>query len=119
MSSVGVYWFSLNVKQLKKPVKLEIQHCAKPDCTSSLSFVRASTNQEKLPYTFEDLKGGNFTSCTSYGTLEVNKFCAIAIAGDSKAKRYLASLFYLRHKTVNWDIRLAVTANTEIHRTVS
>ena len=71
MYFVGVYWFCYeprNVKlQLKKPVKLEIQHCAKPDCTSDLSFVRASSNQEKLPYTFEHLKGGNFTSCSSYG----------------------------------------------------
>ena len=103
--------------QLKKPAKLEIQHCAKPDGTSSLSFVRASSKQEKLPYTFKCLKGGDFTSCS--GTLDVNNFCGICIAGVSGAKRYLARIFYLRHETVYRDIRLAMILNTEMHRTVS
>ena len=124
MYFVGVYWFCyepLNLKlQLKKPVKLEIQHCAKSDYTASLSFVRASSNQEKLPYTFKCLTGGDFTSCSSYGTLEVNNFCGICIAGIlSRAKKYLARVFYLRHEIVYWDIRLAVILNTKIHRTVS
>ena len=123
MYSVGVYWFCyepLNVKlQLKKPVKLEIQHCAKPDCTSSLSFVRASSNQKKLPYTFKCLKGGDFTSCSSYGTLEVNNFCGICIAGVSGTKRYLASVFYRRHETVYQEISIAMISNDDAHRRVS
>ena len=123
MYPVGIYWFSyepLNVKlQLKKPVKLEIQHCSKPHCTSGLSFVRASHNLEKLPYTFKCLKGGNFTSCSSYGTLEVNKFCGICIAGESRAKRYLASIFYLRHEIFYWSISIAVTLDDDAHRRVS
>ena len=123
MYPVGIYWFCyepLNVKlQLKKPVKLEIQHCAKLDCTSSLSFVRASSSQEKLPYTFKCLKGGDFTSCSSYGTLEVNNFCGICITGESGAKRYLASVFYLKHETVYRDISIAVTLDDDAHRRVS
>ena len=122
-SYAGVYWFcfdSLNCQlQLKKPVRLEIQHCAKPAFASSLSFVRASSKQDRLPYTFKCLKGGDFTSCNCYGVLEVNKFCGIAAIGSPESTGYLASLFYLRHETVHRDIRFVVTLNTEIHRKVS
>ena len=119
----GVYWFcyepTLNCK-LEKPVILEIQHCAKlSENASNLSFVRSSSNQDKLPYTFKHLEGGQFTSHSSYGNLKVNKFCGIAVIGPPKAKGYIASLFYLRHETVCWDIRFVMTLDTELHRKVS
>ena len=117
----GVYWFCYELLscKLKKPVVLEIQHCAKPESASNLSFVRSSSNQNKLPYTFKHLEGGKFTSHSSYGILTADKFCGIAIVGPPNAKGYIASLFYLKHETVSWDIRFVVTLNTKLHRKVS
>ena len=117
----GIYWFrfepTLNCN-LEKPVELEIQHCAKPENASKLSFVRSSS-KDKLPYTFKRLEGGDFPSHSSYGNIKLDKFCGIAVVGPPEANEYIASLFYLTHETVYRDIRFAVTLNTELHRKVS
>ena len=118
----GVYWFIYEPAlkyELEKPAILEIQHCAKPENSSNLSFVRSSSNRDKLLYTFKPLEGGQFTSNSSYGSLNVNRFCGIAVVGPSGAEEYIASLFYLRHERAYWDIHFVVTLDTEPHRRVS
>ena len=71
-------------------------------------------------YTFSQLKCGQFNSQSSYGFLELHKFCGKAVIQEgSEEKDYRASVFYLRRETLHWEIYFAVTLNTSPHLRVS
>lgn len=119
-----VYWFKCepNIK-LEKEVILEVQHCAIFGHTSELSFARAVCTQEKLPYFFKLLKGGQFNDQSSYGVLSLSQFSGIAafmkkFVSLVSVKRYYASLFH-QIKESRHEIHVVVTWNTEAHLEVS
>ena len=72
----GVYWIHCPTT-LSKHVTLEVQHCS--TCRESLSFVRAESAQEQLPYVFQWREGGVFSEHSSYGSIELSRFSGVVI----------------------------------------
>ena len=65
---------------LNKPVTVQLMHCASiTDQSQSiyLSFVMSHSVQP--PFKFELLQGGDFPVGSQYGTIQLKKFCLIAI----------------------------------------
>ena len=104
-----------------KPVKVEIQHCAKLKNASKLSFVRAVCNQKDLPYVFKHVPKGSFSTHSAYGVIELYSFSGVAIVQKgSDDKEYCYSLYYLNQQgSIDSDIHFVVTLNTKVHLTVS
>lgn len=102
-----------------KLLSLEIQHCAKAEDVSRLSFVRAVCTQEELPYTFKRLNPVS-SSSSSYGFIRLQRFSGLAITQEgSQDREYIAKLFYLNPNISTYEIHLVVTWNVEAHLTVS
>ena len=77
----AVYAVSFASK-VKKPVKVEIQHCAllkNEGQFQYLSFVKAPLRQKVPPFEFTPLKGGEFSLKSQYGSITLDHFCLIAI----------------------------------------
>ena len=118
----AVFWFQCEPNiELKKQVTVEIQHCAMSEHMSELSFARAMCTQEKLPYTFKLLDGGQFSNQSSYGVLSLNRFSGIAAFIKKLAslfisvkRNYYASLFHLT-KESHHEVHILVTWNTDAH----
>ena len=118
----SVFWLQCDpMVKFTKLLSLEIQHCAKAEAVSKLSFVRAVCNQEKLPYTFKHLNPVySSTYSSSYGLIKLQHFSGLAITQEgSQDREYIARLFYLNPSISNCDIHLVVTWNIEAHLTVS
>ena len=113
----AVFWLRCeDMREFVRPITVEIQHCAK---LSKLNFVRAVCSQNKLPYTFKQLPGGNFTNHSSYGVIELNSFSGVAVTQEgSEDREYCSQLFYLGQPD-RCKIHYVVTWNTEAHLTVS
>ena len=117
-----VFWISAPCK-FTKPVTLEIQHCALREdesVLSDLSFVSAKCSQKDLPYRFKQLDGGVFTIHSSYGSIQLNHFSGIGIAGNNKIPRsYCAHLYHTMKQIYDWRYYLAITRDLKAHITVS
>ena len=116
-----IFWLCCEPRcRFTVPISMEIQHCARPENISKLSFVKALCSQESLPYTFRQQRGGRFTGSSSYGVLELASFSGAAVTQEgSEDREYIASLFYLSQTIYNYVIHLVVTWNTEAYLTVS
>ena len=114
----AIFWLRCEtVHKFTKPITVEIQHCAKSKNLSNLNVVRAVCSQKQLPYTFKQLPGGNFTSYSSYGVIELNGFSGVAVGKKGIVEReYRSKIFYLNQRS---EIHFVVTWNTEAHLTVS
>ena len=114
----AVYWLRCeDVNKFTRPITVEIQHCAE---SLKLSFVRAVCSQKQLPYTFKQLPGGNFTSHSSYGVIELKNFSGVGITQEGSDKRqYYCKLFYLSNYLGGHRIDFAIAWNTEAHISVS
>ena len=80
-----------NVKRLKKPVTIHIQHCAglKPGEEDKLSFVVAKEGATK----FEFLPGGHFSSAR--GSITLHSFSLFAIVSDMLyGSTYCGCIYY-------------------------
>ena len=90
----AVYWIQCKPYcRFTKAISVEIQHCAKPENLSQLSFVRTSCAQKQLPYTFKKI-GGLFNGHSSYGYIELDNFSGIGVTqDDSDERQYCASLY--------------------------
>ena len=80
-----------NVKRLKKPVTIHIQHCAglKPGEEDKLSFVVAKEGATK----FEFLPGGHFSS--AHGSITLHSFSLFAIVYDMLyGSTYCGCIYY-------------------------
>jgi hypothetical protein len=122
----GVYWLRCDPKvKFVKSISLEIQHCAKAEAVSKLSFVRAVCTQEKLPYTFKRLNPVLSGSSSSYGLTTLQHFSGLAITQEgSQDREYNAQLYYQKpniptNLVVTWNIDLVMTWNIDLHITVS
>ena len=125
----AVFWLCCEtVHKFKKPITVEIQHCATYDkrCAFKMDFVRATCKQELLPYNFKAL-GGTFSVHSSYRVVDVTSFSGIApvietISGSEvelSFRRYCSKLFYDSSHQSHLDIHLTVTWDDETHLTVS
>ena len=120
----AVFWLRCEpMCKFTKPVTVEIQHCAKSENVGKLKFVRAVCSQKQLPYTFKELRGGDFNRHSSYGVIQVNSFSGLAVSQKgSNDRRYLANVLSKtkgHHIPVVLDIFFVVIWNTSAHRTVS
>ena len=120
----AVFWFQCEPPcNLEREAVVEIQHCGPPENTPDLRFARAVCTQEHLPYTFKLVDGGQFSSQSSYGTLELNRFSAVAVFLKkllSRKRRYYTSLFYLTNKQYTCQqVDILLTWNTSAHLNVS
>ena len=116
----GVFWLRCEPRiEFAKLMSLEIQHCAKAETVSKLSFMRAVCTQEKLPYTFKRLNQV-ISSSSSYGLTRLQRFSGLAITQEgSQDREYVASLYYLNRSIFTCNIHLVVTWNIEAYLTVS
>ena len=116
----AVFWLRCEpMCKFTKPVRVEIQHCAKSENVDNLKmkFVRALCSQTQLLYTFKEL-GGDFNRHSSYGVIQVNGFSGIAVAQKgSEEREYCSQLFYLCQPS-SCQIHFVVTWNLEAHLTV-
>ena len=114
----AVFWLRCeDVHKFTRPITVEIQHCAQL-LIQKLSFVRAVCSQKQLPYTFKQLPGGNFTSHSSYGVIELNSFSGVGVTQEgSEDREYCSQLFYLGHPD-RCKIHYVVTWNIDAHLTV-
>ena len=136
----GVYWISFPVKSLVQPVTLELQHCIHLEHTEEtyLTFVTSKCNQETLPYQFEPLPGGVFTTTSDYGAVQLYHFSGVAVArkkrrrtqsrsreqeGDtddksaeeSVAKKYVALTYYKQARSqTTWEMHFTIIPNLDI-----
>ena len=117
----AVFWLRCEAREFNRPVTVEIQHCAKSDNVSKLSFAKALCNQPQLPYTFKHELGGSFNNHSSYGVIKMNSFSGIVITQTGTMdKEYCSKLFYLdEHSQTDSEVHFVMTWNTEAHLTVS
>lgn len=125
--SSAVYWLDSQPQcKFSQPISLEIQHSVKNTHISHLSFVHAKCSQMHLPYAFETLEGGVFSSESAYGFVQCDHFSLLGIICNtvyntllSGAQLYHASLFYLRKTANKREIHFVITKDQEVHTTVS
>ena len=137
----GVYWISFPAKSLVQPVTLELQHCARLESAEQtcLTFVTSQCNQETLPYQFEPLPGGVFTTSSDYGAVQLYHFSGVAVArkkrrrtqshsreqeGDSNdktaeqsaAKQYVALTYYKQTRSIRttWEMDFTMIPNLDL-----
>ena len=135
----GIYWISFPSKSLVQPVTLELQHCAEQNEETYLTFVTSKCNQETLPYQFEPLSGGVFTTTSDYGAVQLYHFSGVAVArkkrrsseshsrkqeGDtddksaeqSVTKKYVALTYYkqARSARTTWEMHFTIIPNLEL-----
>ena len=115
----GVYWVVFPQRFLK-PVTLELQHRAyleHSDQPYSLSFVSAKCNQETLPYHFESLPDGVFSSGNCYGSIKLSHFSGVGIVGEmGNRKYYAAQTFYIPQAiSTIWLMDFALFGDLELY----
>ena len=118
----AVFWVHTDPQLLfKRKLTIEVQHCAKMTSCTKLTFVRAVSTQDSLPYTFKRLEGcGSFSGQSSYGCLSVNGFSGYGIGAEGNVERlYIASLYYLKANPRRIDIYFAITWDEKAHITVN
>ena len=119
----AVYWLDSEPRcKFSQPLTLEVQHCVKPTHTSTLSFIHAKCSQKLLPYVFEPVEGGEFSSESSYGCVELDHFSLLGVGCNDPiagVRLYRACLFYLSNGADLRDIHFVITWDEEPHTTVS
>lgn len=118
----AIFWLRCQpMCKFANEITVEIQHCAKSDDKSKLSFVRAVCSQDRLPYTFKKI-GGDFTDRCSYGSIRLNRFSGVGITQQSEEREYYSRLFYVyreRDDSGCYEVHFVITWNIEAHITVS
>ena len=114
--------------KFSKPLTLEMQHCAQSSQTSRLSFARCSHNSP--PYAFEILEGGEFSSQSAYGRIQLHSFSLIIqllsrlpwlariFGDDDEDVKYHASLYYLMKRVDRREIHFLITKDLDAYATV-
>ena len=119
----AVYWLDSEPRhRFSQPLTLEIQHRAMSSQTTRLSFALAKCSQKNLPYNFEILDGGEFSSQSAYGCIQLQHFSLVTmvmrlIMGEDDI-RYFARLYYLRKEVNLREIHFVITKDQEAHVTV-
>ena len=116
-----VFWISALCK-FKKPVTLEIQHCASTDEASfaDLNFISTKCSQKELPYTFKELDGGRFPADSSYGSIQLTHFSGITVTGRKRTPRaYCAQIYYtIKEEASDWRVYFIITKDLDALKTV-
>jgi ankyrin repeat protein/serine/threonine protein kinase len=116
----GIYWISFP-KRFSKPVTLSIQHCCHlqhPHQISALHFVTAKCTQKQLPYQFEQLSKGTFSTESCYGTIDLEHFSGLGVVQETKSrnKKYFAKMYMQKKSSNVWHVRIPVIRDLSIHK---
>ena len=84
----AVYAVSISEPLLiKKPLRLEMQHCVdlrgRPGLSQYLKFAIAPVSTPSLPYQFRITEGGEFSPDSRYGSIQRKEFCLVGILGQT------------------------------------
>ena len=117
----AVYSFKCSPKcQFVKHLTVEIQHCAKLENSKELCFIRSTSGSNfKAVESGGDIHSENvyyshFPQNTSYGFVELDKFCKLGVSQNGVANReYCANLYrygidqkhHKFHFNVVWDTK--------------
>ena len=116
-----VFWISALCK-FKKPVTLEIQHCASREEAyfADLNFISAKCSQKNLPYTFKRLVGGRFSADSSYGSIQLSHFSGVGVSGRKRTPRaYCAQIYYtIKEEASDWRVYFIITKDLDAIKTV-
>ena len=116
-----VFWISALCK-FKKPVTLELQHCASREEASfaDLNFISTKCSQKTLPYTFKQLVGGRFSTDSSYGSIQLSHFSGITVTGRKRTLRsYCAQIYYtIKKEASDWTVYFIITKDLDVLKTV-
>ena len=116
-----VFWISALCK-FKKPVTLELQHCASREEASfaDLNFISTKCSQKTLPYTFKQLDGGRFSTDSSYGSIQLSHFSGITVTGRKRTPRsYCAQIYYtIKKEASDWTVYFIITKDLDVLKTV-
>ena len=125
----AVYWLDSEPRRkFLQPITLEMQHCVKSTHISRLSFVHAKCSQRPLPYEFNIMEGGKFSSESTYGCVELHHFSLLGLICIPrrllntlmpKEQLYRASLYYLKKGVNRREIHFVITRDIEASTTVS
>ena len=88
VSVVYLFNHELGDKDLRQPITLEMQHCAKISALSNLSIVRADDNSD-VPYGFQAIPGGVFGD-DGYAMIKLRQLCSFSVY----MRWFLASIFW-------------------------
>ena len=125
----AIFWFRCEpVCKFTKSITVEMDHCAKLQNSSKLSFVRAKCTQERLPYTLKKI-GGRFASDRHFGSIELSGFSGVGIAQEEPQNKhqdsdipcqreYGARVYHHYKNVISYKIDFVVTWNTTAHLTV-
>jgi hypothetical protein len=119
----AIFWLRCEPAcKFTKCITMEMEHCAKLENSTKLSFMRAKCTEERLPYTLEII-GDQFASDHHFGSVELNGLSGVGIAHDSSLcqRQYAVRVYhYCIHKNVlSLRIDFVVIWNTKAHLTVS
>ena len=116
-----VFWISALCK-FRKPVTLEIQHCASRDeaTFADLNFVSTKCSQKDLPYIFKQLDGGRFPADSFYGSIQLTHFSGIGVTGRKRTPRsYCAQIYYtIKEEASDWRVYFIITKDLDALKTV-
>ena len=119
----AVYWVRCDPPcPFQQKLTVAMQHCAVVEGSTNLSFVRASSHKNELPfYSFEKIEDcGSFTNHSSYGSILLDHFCGVGTVGESPVeKKYCSNVYYLGRELCNREIHFVVMRNHETYITVS
>ena len=115
----AVYWVATPGK-FRRPVTIEVQHCASFSNPSHLHFVSTSCAQKSLPYKFRFMDGGAFILGSKYGALSTTHFSGNGIAKEmthaEHSCQYCAQVYFtVKHLPEFWYYcHFVVTKDLEI-----
>ena len=116
-----VFWISAPCKFIKS-VTLEIQHCALAEDEASLSnlgFVFTKCSQSDLPYRFKQVGGGVFTKHSTFGSIQLEHFSGVGVAGSEETPRsYCAHLYHTMEGLHDWIFYFVITQDLDAKNTV-
>ena len=116
-----VFWISAICK-FKKPVTLELQHCASRDEAyfADLNFISTKCSQKTLPYTFKQLDGGRFPADSSYGSIQLSHFSGVGVSGRKRTPRaYCAQIYYtIKEEASDWRVYFVIIQDLDTIKTV-
>ena len=106
--------------RFSQPLTLEIQHCAKPENTSKLCFIRSTSTSHHDERINFDAVAGNFSSRNSYGFIELNSFCRYGVGQKGTEDRdYCASCHYCKVPSKDLKIYFSIMWNIKAHNEVT
>ena len=128
----GIYWIICPQKFPEKhSVTLILQHCAiieHPEQLDSFSFITANCTQKMLPYKFEEILGGVFSTDNCLGSIQLYHFSGYGVVGKKRKREevergtkrvkeeaersYVIRAYYISQGANNWLTHIVVVWNS-------